>query len=157
MFNNNDKLTLSLVNAKDIHGKIIPFSLNLPLNCEEYNLPERIASIDVFESHQGLINGGVIAFSIYVGETTTIKNLIPDIQTKKVQIIKNLDISSLENNICFQIISGKKIVFAKLNEQDIIVQNQEQLKMIIGELSNEYAILCDSVTKIRALSNKNNN
>jgi len=154
MFRNNDKLTLSLVNARDIDGNIIPFSLKLPLNNKEYKLPKELASIDVFEYHEGLLTGGDIVFSIYVGEITTIEKLIPGIQNKTVKISKNLGISSITNPICFQNISEQKVVFATLNEQDIVVENQQQLAIIIEQLSNNYTVLCDSVTKIRTLSKK---
>ena len=58
MFNINDKLTLSLINAKDICGNGIPFQLKLPLCGEEFALPENLSSIDVFEYHEGLMTGG---------------------------------------------------------------------------------------------------
>ena len=31
MFNSNDKLTITLINARDINGNILPFQLKLPL------------------------------------------------------------------------------------------------------------------------------
>ena len=46
MFKSNDKLTLSLINATDIEGKYIPFSLKLPLEDKQYELPKNITSID---------------------------------------------------------------------------------------------------------------
>lgn len=154
MLRKKDKLSLSLINARDIDGNIIPFSLQLPQNNNEYKFPEELASIDVFEYQEGLLIGGAIAFSIYIGEGTTLEKLIPDMKKYKVKIPKHLKISSVTSPICARNISGKKIVFAALNEQDYVVENLQQLAMTIEQLSNDYTVLCNSVTKIHTLSNK---
>ena len=154
MFGNNDKLSLALINARDINGNIIPFSLKLPLNSGEYILPKELASIDVFEYHDGLVNGGTIVFSVCIGEITTIKNLSHEIEKNNVEIQKNIQIASIDSPICIQNISGKQIVFTTINEQDIVVENQEQLIFVIEQLSHNFNIINDSVKKIRMLSKK---
>ena len=49
MFKNNDRLTLSLINARDINGNILPLSLTLPLKDNEFHIPEEVVAIDIFE------------------------------------------------------------------------------------------------------------
>lgn len=154
MFSKNDKLTLTLINAKDINGNILPFNLKLPLNNKKCILPEDLVSIDVFEYQEGLVNEGNIAFSIYLGELTTTKNLIEKNNNIKIKVKKDLNISSLDSPICIQKLSNEIIVFAKTKEEDIVVKNQKQLNTVIKELSDNFNIINNSVTKIRKLSNK---
>lgn len=152
MFGNNDKLTLTLINARDINGNILPFQLKLPLG-NDYTLPEGISSLDVFEYHEGLINGGNIAFSIYIGEITTINNLVSS-KLSNVKIAKNIEIPSVDSLLCFQHLSGKQIIFATVNEQDIIVENKEKLMEVIEQLSDNFNIINNSLIKIKSLTKK---
>lgn len=157
MFGNNDKLTLTLINAKNIKGEILSFKLSLPLINNNYDIPEDLASIDVFEYHEGLINGGNIVFSIYVGETTTINKLITRNAIANLKTARNIVIPSVDSPICIQDRLDKKVVFANINENDIVVNNKEELISVIQNISGNLIIIKNSVLKIRTLSNKNIN
>ena len=65
MFANNDKIVLSLVNIKNFNNAYLDCSYTLPAEIPDEIL-DNIGSIDVFEYHEGTINNGFIAFSIYV-------------------------------------------------------------------------------------------
>ena len=153
MFGQNDKVTLTLLNARDIDGNILPFQLKLPINCK-YILPEGIASLDVFEYHEGLVNGGNIVFSIHIGEITSINNLINENAIYDVKISKNIVIPSIDSPICIQNMVGKKVVFATLNEQDIVIENKEKLIEVIDHLSDNFNEIKRTVNKVRILSKK---
>lgn len=153
MFRQNDKLTLTLINARDIQGNILPFQLKLPLD-NKYTLPEGIASLDVFEYHEGLINGGNIVFSIYIGEIKSINDFINTNTMSDVEILKNIRIPSLDSPLCVQNISGKKVAFATINEHDIVVKSQEELIEVIEQLSNNFNAMNNSIKKIHVLSKK---
>lgn len=155
MFKNNDRLTLSLINAKDINGNILPLSLTLPLKDNEFHIPEEVVAIDIFEYQEGTTTNGRVVFSLYVGETTSIKMIMHEIRNKKVKIAKGIKIPSADSTVCYQNVSGEKNIFAVLQPQDIIVKNTSQLPGIISNLSNEYAILCKSITNIKTLSKRN--
>lgn len=157
MFGNNDKITLTLINAKNIAGEILPFQLSLPLTDDNYTIPDDLVSIDVFEYHEGLVNGGKTAFSIYIGEVTTINNLINSNTMLDVKIAKNIIIKSIDNSICIQDRLDKKVILANINENDIVVNNKEELISVIQNLSNNLSIIRNSVLKIKTLSNKNIN
>lgn len=157
MFGNNDKLTLTLINAKNIKGEILPFKLSLPLINNNFDIPEDLASIDVFEYHEGLINGGNIVFSIYVGETTTINKLITRNAMANLKTARNILIPSVDSPICIQDRLDKKVVFANINENDIVVNNKEELISVIQNISDNLIVIKNSVLKIRTLSNKNIN
>ena len=157
MFGNNDKITLTLINAKNIDGEILPFQLSLPLTKDNYVIPEDLVSIDVFEYHEGLVNGGNTVFSIYIGEVTTINNLIKSNTMLDVKIAKNIVITSIDSPICIKDKLDKKIVLANINENDIVVNNKEELIFVINNLSNNISIINNSVLKIKTLSKKNIN
>ena len=154
MFKNNDRLTLSLINARDINGNILPLSLTLPLKDNEFHIPEEVVAIDIFEYQEGTTTNGRVVFSLYVGETTSIKMIIPEIRRKKVKMAKGIKIPSADSIVCYQNISGVKNIFAVLQPQDIIVKEPSQLPGVISNLSNEYAILCRSINNIKTLSKK---
>lgn len=154
MFGNNDKITLTLINAKNIDGEILPLQLSLPLTDDNYIIPEDLVSIDVFEYHEGLVNGGNIAFSIYIGEITTINNLIKSNTISNVKISKNIIITSIDSPICIKDRLDKKIVFANINENDIVVNNKEELISVINNLSNNLNIIRNSVLKIKNIKLK---
>lgn len=154
MFKNNDRLTLSLINARDINGNILQLSLTLPLKDNEFHIPEEVVAIDIFEYQEGTTTNGRVVFSLYVGETTSIKMIIPEIRRKKVKMAKGIKIPSADSIVCYQNISGVKNIFAVLKPQDIIVKEPSQLPGVISNLSNEYAILCRSINNIKTLSKK---
>ena len=154
MFGQNDKLTLTFINARDINGNILPFEVKLLLS-NEYTLPDNIASLDVFECHEGLVNGGSIVFSIYIGQITSINNLVNTNAISNVKIAKNIEISSVDSPVCIQTVQGKQIIFATLNKQDIVVENKEKLIEVIEQLSDNFKSINNSVEKIHRLSKKN--
>ena len=157
MFGNNDKITLTLINAKNIAGEILPFQLSLPLTDDNYTIPDDLVSIDVFEYHEGLVNGGNTVFSIYIGEVTSINNLIKSNTMSDVRISKNIVITSIDSPICIKDRLDKKIVFANINENDIVVNNKEELIFVINNLSNNLSIIKKTVSKVKTLSKKNMN
>ena len=153
MFGQNDKLTLTFINARDINGNLLPFEVKLPLS-NEYTLPDNIASLDVFEYHEGLVNGGSIVFSIYIGQITSINNLVNRNAMSNVKINKNIEISSIDSPVCIQTVQGKQIIFATLKEQDIVVENKEKMIEVIEQLSDNFNVINNSINKIRILSKK---
>ena len=154
MFGNNDKITLTLINAKNIAGEILPFQLSLPLTDDNYTIPDDLVSTDVFEYHEGLVNGGNTVFSIYIGEVTSINNLIKSNTMSDVRISKNIVITSIDNPICIQDRLDKKVVFANIKENDVVVNNKEELIFVIQNLSNNMSVIKKSHTNIKKLSKK---
>ena len=146
MFSTNDKLNLAIINARNIKGEIIPFYLNLSKD-EEYNIPNDLAALDVFEYQEGTVNNGSIAFSIFIGESSTIENLIPNM--KDVRFKKDLILPSVETVVCYQTISGLKQVFAVLNNNDITVNNKEELQVVIENIKDELSSIHSSVNKVQ--------
>ena len=53
MFGFSDKVTLTLINGANNDGVSIPFTLKLPVEDESFEIPEDLASVDVFEYQDG--------------------------------------------------------------------------------------------------------
>lgn len=155
MFKENDKISLCLLNAKDIQGNIIPFSLSFPLGNKEYDIPNELVSVDVCEYHEGTVMGGASVFSIYIGEKSTIEKLFAKGTNNKIKIKNKLEIPTVDSPICYQEKDGVKTVFSVLKSQDVVVNDQNQLSQILEVLSNEYATICGAVNRIKGLSKDN--
>lgn len=151
MFGLNDKLTLTIGNARDIDGNIIPFSLKLPLIENEIYIPENLVSVDVFEYQESFLTGGRCVFRIYVGEVSTMLKIIANKNNKRIKITRDFMIRNVDSHICLQEDEEQIKIFALLESQDIVVNNHEKLVRVITELSNEHSILRNSLTNIRTL------
>ena len=155
MFNTNDKLTLTLLNARDINGNILPFHLKLPLNNQNITIPKDLVSIEIHEYYEGQVIYSNSPYKICIGNTTTLSKLIPNIETSPIKINNYLKIKSLEDTIiCYQEINKTKRIYATINNQDIIVKNQKELIEIIKILSNEFNNLKKNISNIKKLTLK---
>ena len=149
MFASNDKIVLSLVNIKNFKNVYLDCSYTLPEEIPK-DILNNIGSIDVFEYHEGVINNGFIAFSIYVGEKGTLDELITS--NKKILIKDNIKIEDLNKPILYRIKDNKIIIMNELKDNDIVVNNQEELKQIITKLSTEFTNLKNTIKRIRTIN-----
>ncbi len=149
MFASNDKIVLSLVNIKSFNNIYLDCSYTLPAEIPE-NILNNIGSIDVFEYHEGTINNGFVAFSIYVGEKSTLDELITS--NKKILINDNTKIEDLNKPILYRIKDHKIIIMNELRENDIVVHNKEELQEIIKIISIESQKIKDSIKRVRTLN-----
>lgn len=156
MFGYYDRITLSLVNGADVNGKSVPFSLTLPITDEGYEIPSDLASVDVFEYQEGFNSGGTIVFSIYVGERTTIEQLVDKKSDKLLKLRDEIEIPAVDSPICYQIVGDNRLVYANVDEEDVVVQSHDELRDVIGKLSTDYNSFCESVQKIKSFGKRLN-
>lgn len=152
MFRSFDKITLSLVNAKDVFGNILLFNLVLPIDDSEYFIPYNLASVDVFEYQEGTINVGYTAFKLLVGKKASIKDLVAEYGVKQIRVKSGLDILSAESDVCYQEIDGEKFIFENVSEQDIVLSTPSELSDVVVNLSNDYSSFQQKLGKIKQLS-----
>ena len=152
MFGNNDKITLTLYNAMGKNGKLLPFVLSLPVGDEDIEIPENVLQMRVDEYNQGSQDCPAVAFYIYVGKVSTVASLFNG--NKKLEISKNIDsIESIDMPICYYTSDDdRNIIFAKVNDNDIVVEDTEELKKVITIISNHFAKVKDEVSKVKELS-----
>ncbi len=152
MFGQNDKVTLTLINLRDIMGNVLPYSFKLPL---EGDLPENVVAMDVFLYQEGINNGAKKAFSIYVGEKMTLKELVFKTKSFEVVVSENNELQP-GSLLLVQNIMDRKVASAIINENDIVVENREQLIMVVEEISDKFNDINKSLSIVRNLSIKYN-
>lgn len=151
MLANNDKFVISLVNFKDFDNHVIDYSCKLPKDIPN-DILDKVSRLDVFEYHEGNINTGYIAFSIYVGNITTINNLVSNKDNFKfVNINKSID---LDTPVLYRKIDNTKLIVNILNANDVVVKDREELKNVLNLLSNEVLNINASVNNVRSLIRK---
>ena len=91
-----------------------------------------------------------MAFSIYVGEKSSLNDLITS--NKKIAIKNNAKIENLDNPLLYRIINNKIIILRELNSNDIVVQNKEELQQVLKNLSLEFQNIKDTIQRIRKLN-----
>ena len=152
MFGQNDKVTLTLINLRDIMGNVLPYSFKLPL---EGDLPENVGAMDVFLYQEGINIGAKKVFSIYVGEKMTLKELVFKAKSFEVVVSENNELEP-DSLLLVQNIMDRKVASAIINENDIVVENREQLIMVVEEISDKFNDINKSLSMIRNLSIKYN-
>ena len=148
MFGYGDRITLSLVNGTDINGKIVPFNLSLPVD-SDYEIPEELSVVDVFEYQEGSSTNGLIVFSIYVGNKKTIGELADIKDGKHIKLRDEIEIPSIDSDICYQTIGDNRVVYAVVEENDLVVESHEKLRDAISKLSEDFNTFNKSVQKIK--------
>lgn len=156
MYKNNDKITLTINNVMDLEGNILPCNIVLPIN-ENITLPNETVQVSIFEYQEGNLTGGHIAFNIYVGEIKTIEALIYDKinNNKKFDVNSKLEIHKLDTPLCCKTIdNGKIFVFAKVTENDIVVNNLAELKEKLYEISGSFLQVKEGLSIVKKLKYK---
>ena len=152
MFGQNDKVTLTLINLRDIMGNVLPYSFKLPL---EGDLPENVVAMDVFLYQEGINIGTKKVFSIYVGEKITLKELVFKAKSFEVVVSENSELQP-DSLLLVQNIMDRKVASAIISKNDIVVENREQLIMVVEEISDKFNDINKSLSMIRNLSIKYN-
>lgn len=148
MFGYGDRITLSLVNGADINGKAVTFNLRLPA-AEDYEIPEDLSVVDVFEYQEGSSTNGLIVFSIYVGNKKTIGELADINDGKHIKLREQIEIPSIDSDICYQTIGDNRFVYAVVEDNDLVVNSHEELRDAISKLSEDFNNFNKSVQKIK--------
>lgn len=153
MFACNERITLTVVDIYDKNGKQLPIFISFPLLDEELILPKNIVKLSIVEYHEGKTNYSHHAFNIYVGESSTIAELI----CEKVKInINDMFNAECKNSkipvVYFKNVNNEFEIFALVEGTDIVVANTEELKKVLKKISDEFTTITNSVNKIRKLS-----
>ena len=152
MFGQNDKVTLTLINLRDIMGNVLPYFFKLPL---EGDLPKNVVAMDVFEYQEGINNGAKKVFSIYVGEKMTLKQLVLKADSFEAVVPENIELQP-DSLLLVQNIMDRKVASAIINKNDIVVENREQLIMVVEEISDKFNDINKALSMVRNLSVKYN-
>jgi len=153
MFRNYDKLTLTAMNVYDRECNLIYIAIPFPLKDKNIVFPENTAMLSITEFHQGQIFHDQHDFNVYVGKVSTIeelldRNIIPrrsKVYPKERRVITDPVVYHEKfDNTCE--------IIATLEEGDVVVENVEELREVLKQISDEFATIRNSVAKIRKLS-----
>ena len=137
---NEEKITLKAIDAYSRKGEELDYSLSFPFDERYFWAPASIREISIYEYHEGKDIYGYVPFKVYIGKLTSIKDICES-NDKKYHINTSVfnDIKSVDDKLCYyEDMYGKYIVFAKVNDEDIVVENNLEFKEIMVNISNKY-------------------
>ena len=163
MFNQSDKISLSITNALDINGNVIPFSLKLPIE-EDFDIPSNVVKVTLFEYIDGFENEGYSVYSILRGKKQSFNSFLNSgakYDPESFELMKCLDrVDSLDEEICYINRYNKKkhkdvrIFYSKVANQDIVVSDLNEMKEVIVKISDEFLNIVNSIDNIKTMSLK---
>ena len=150
MFGCYDEVNLVLLNAVNKDMEVVDFILKFPIEEKDFVIPSDIVYMDVMEAHviSGQYSFG--SFRIHVGKTATFEGLLRDKFCINKQVFDELD--SCDDEICYYDEDDKHIVFAKVNEVDIVVKDIDELRMVLLSISDSFKNIKDSTAQIKGLA-----
>ena len=147
----NDKVTLCAVDFIDKEGEIVHFSLDFPIK-ENFSLQGDIIGLSIYEMHQGKHTYGNVVFHIYVGDVVPFKKIAEGMSNKRNRVNINCHIDSLDDNVCYFEDDGKTVIFAKVNDNDIVVNNLSELENVLMQISNNFENIENSIDNIKNIN-----
>lgn len=157
MFRYDDKVILTSGNIINKEGKIIDYNISFPIKDNDLIIPNDILIMDIFEYHDCFKPYGYVAFKICVGKITSIKEICNS-NKKNISFTNKISghIESVDDKLCyFDDATGNHIVFAKINNGDIVVESIEELKDVLNRISNNFENIENSILKIKNYNEEN--
>lgn len=149
----NDKLYLSVINFVSKDYKILPLNFKLPLEDENLDISDDIIKASVFEYNESDYVSGRVVFNIYVGKQSTLRDILNKFSDERITVENIQALNSVEESVCyFEDLSGSLVIFASLEDNDIVVSDVEELKQVIIELSHNFMEIKNGISRIRKLS-----
>lgn len=158
MFRKYDKVTLTAMNVYDRDCNLLYIAIPFPLKDENIIFPENTAVLSITEFYQGQIFHDQHDFNIYVGKVSTVEELLD-----RNLILKRSKVYPRERKIIIDpVVYHEKNdntceIIATLQESDIVVENVEELRQVLKQISEEFANIRNSINKVRKLSYKTKN
>ncbi len=152
MFHYEDKINLVADNIVNRNGDITNYKLTFPITEEDLNIPDDIIHVSIIECCEGFDSSyGYESFKICVGKITSfneirrneIKNVI--FGKKAISCMEGLD-----DKLCyFKNDNNIYMVFAKIDEGDIVVETQEELKEALMFISKRFETIQNEILRIK--------
>ena len=147
----NEKRELKIKNLVTKDGKVykkddMPIEIILSTENEKISFPQNIVKLEVYETSEETEE---YLFAIYIGEVfykKTIQSLNPTFQFSQGK--DNTPYVFVPNS------NGTLVLLAKLNRGDMVVENINQLKMLLAELTEKYQKRLIGVSRIKEVNNE---
>lgn len=152
----SDKLYLSIINFVSKDYKILPLNFKLPLEDENLDISDDIISASVFEYNESDFISGRVVLNIYVGKQSTLRDILNKFSDERITVENIEALNSIDESVCyFEDIDGNPVIFASLEDNDIVVKDVEELKKVIIKLSHYFMNIQNGISRIRKLSHVN--
>ena len=159
MLRQNDKITLTIVNAINKNGEFAEFSgPNYVSSKEKWRFESDTIQVSVVEYQEGPVINMTKSFNIYVGKYKTFEDLfdpiVPEL-TGNVLLMPGLikDIEQVSDLVAYyEDELGRKVVFAKVRPGDIVVDNIPELIFVIEYIMKQFRIAKQAIGRIQKLS-----
>lgn len=147
----NEKRELKIKNLVTKDGEVykkddMPIEIILSTEIEKISFPQNIVKLEVYETSEETEE---YLFPIYIGEVfyrQTIQSLSPTFQFSQEK--DNTPYVFVPNS------NGALVLLAKLNRGDMVVENINQLKMLLAELTEKYQKRLIGVSRIKEVNNE---
>lgn len=152
MFGVNDRTSLTGINVFNKNKKLSGYVLKFPFNVEELDIPEDMVQMTIFENDSGYVNFGHAVFKICIGDITTLAAVNNNSEEERLEFFPGLfdELDGTDNKIFYFIDdTGKKVLFSKVNDNDIVVSNLEEAKKVLIKMSNEYRTIKEATTRLK--------
>lgn len=147
MFSKNDKLTLTAINFMDGDGKILPIVIPFPLKDKKYDLSD-VKKFDVFEYNEGMLIGGKVCFSVFIGETCS----IAEICEKKPQYRFKFNVKAIkrtDDKLCYYVDENNVWnIFGVVGDCDYVLDSVKEAEKLIKNISAKFKEIKDCVSDI---------
>ena len=141
MFGTNDRTSLTGINVINRNKKVLGYVLEFPFNDKELELPKDMVKMTIFEHDSGYANFGHEVFKICVGGVTTLDEINNNPELERLEFFPGVfdDLEGTYDKIFYFLDdTGKKILFSKVNTNDIVVRDIDELKYVLTRISDEY-------------------
>jgi hypothetical protein len=153
MFGYYDKTYLAVTNVINKNGERYLIRLNLPNDpaFEYISFPDDVVRVSIFEVEQKQFSQGYNAFSILVGETSTLEELYEEGEEIVIsKLLEDSDCIQPTDPICYYRDEDEScVIFSKIQEGDVVVENIGELEERIMDISNEYEKVKKGISKIK--------
>ena len=153
MFSEKDVSTLTITGIIDKKGEILPISFKMPLVNENIDIPSNVLTAELSEFH--LENDKVTVYSsskICIGKIYSSKELVKEDFYARSSL-KNIFVDLDTKVIAYKNSENKVIAYKVLDENDIVVENLEEFKNTIINISREYSKVTEGISRIKKMHN----
>ncbi len=152
MFGVNDRTSLTGINVFNKNKKLSGYVLKFPFNGEELDIPEDMVQMTIFENDSGYANFGHAVFKICIGEITTLDEINNNSKLERIEFFPSVfdELEGTADKIFYFIDdTGKKVLFSKVNDEDIVVSDIKEAKRVLTKISNEYRTINEATTRLK--------
>ncbi len=151
MFGENDKVYLSVSNAINKNGEKYIININLPNDFSTVSFPDDVIKVTVKEKEIRENNKAYNTYNVLIGETSTIADLDDNDESIALsKMVEDEDCIKLDDKICYYRDEDDYcVIFAKVQDTDIVVRNIEELENKLNDISTEFKKIQKSISKIK--------